>query len=51
MANEQDIPLYNLTEMERIGAYHVEQMLRWKYRQGWRFLMKWEGYGTSKSTC
>ena len=28
VANEQDIPFYNQTEMERIGAYHVEQILR-----------------------
>ena len=38
MANEQDIPFYNQTEMERIGAYHVEQILRGQSRQGWRFL-------------
>ena len=50
VANEQDIPFYNQNEMERIGAYHVEQILRGQYRQGWRFLTKWEGYGTSKST-
>ena len=50
VANEQDIPFYNQTEMERIGAYHVEQILRGQYRQGWRFLKKWEGYGTSDST-
>ena len=49
VANEQDIPFYNQTEMERIGAYHVEQILRAQYRQGWRFLTKWEGYGTSES--
>ena len=42
MANEQDIPFYNQTEMERIGAYHVEQILRGQYRQGWLFLTKWE---------
>ena len=36
--------------MERIGAYHVEQILRGQYRQGWRFLTTWEGYGTSEST-
>ena len=50
VANEQDIPFYNQTEMERIGAYHVEQILRGQYRQGWRFLTRWEGYGTSEST-
>ena len=49
-ANEQDIPLYNWTQMEREGTYHVEQILRGQYRQGWRFLTKWEGYGTSEST-
>ena len=40
VANEQDIPFYNQTEMERNGAYHVEQILRGQYRQGWRFLTK-----------
>ena len=28
VANEQDIPFNNQTEMERIGAYHVEKILR-----------------------
>ena len=50
VANEQDIPFYNQTEMGRIGAYHVEEILRGQYRQGWCFLTKWEGYGTSRST-
>ena len=50
MANEQDIPFYKQTEMERIGAYHVQKTLRGQYRQGWRFLTKWKGYGTSEST-
>ena len=50
VANEQDIPFYNQPEMERIGAYHVKQILRGQYRQGWHFLTKWEGYGTSEST-
>ena len=50
VANERDIPFYNQTEMERIGAYHVQQILRGQYRQGWLFLPKWEGYGTSEST-
>ena len=50
VANEQDRPFYNQTEMERIGAYHVEQILGGQYRQGWRFLTNWEGYGTSEST-
>ena len=40
VANEQDIPFYNQTEMKRIGAYHVEQILRGQYRQGWRFFTK-----------
>ena len=51
VANEQDIPSYNQTEMERIGAYHIEHILRGQYKQGRPFLMKWEGWGTSKSTC
>ena len=50
VANEPDIPFYNQTERERIWTYHVEQILRGQYRQGWRFLTKWEGYGTSEST-
>ena len=47
VANEQDLPFYNQTEMERIGAYHVGQILT---GQGWPFLTKWEGYGRSEST-
>ena len=50
VANEQDIPFYIQTEMQRIGAYHVEQILRGQYRQGWRFLTQWEGYSTSEVT-
>ena len=50
VANEQDIPFYNQTEMERKRAYHVKQIPRGQYRQGWRFLTKWEGYGTRVST-
>ena len=40
LANEQDIPFYNRTEMESIGAHHVKEILRGQYRHGWRFLMK-----------
>ena len=50
LVNEQDIPFYNQTEMKRIGAYHVERILRGQCRQGWRFLTKWGGYGKSEST-
>ena len=50
VANEHDIPFYNQTEIGRIRASHVERILRGQYRQGWRFLTKWEGYGTSEST-
>ena len=50
VANEQDTSFYIQTEMERVGAYHVEQILRGHYRQGRRFLTKWEGYGTNEST-
>ena len=34
VANDQDIPFYNQTEMGRIGAYHFDQILRGQYRQG-----------------
>ena len=50
VGNEQDIPFYNQTEKEGPGAYQVEQILRGQCRQGWRFLTKSEGYGTSEST-
>ena len=50
MANEQYISSYNEAEMERIGAYHVEQILRGQSRQGWRFSTKWKSYGTGEST-
>ena len=50
VTNEQEIPFYNQTEMERIGACHLEQVLRGQYRQGWRFLTKREDYGKSDST-
>ena len=50
VANEQDRQFYDQTETEGIGVYHIELILRRQYRQGWRFLTNWEGYGTSEST-
>jgi transposase InsO family protein len=35
---------------EKDGFYQVEAILKHKYRQGWRFLTKWEGFPISSST-
>ena len=32
------------------GYYFVEEILKHKFRQGWRFLTKWENFPVSAST-
>ena len=40
----------NTKEMKAKGFYKVEAILRSKYRHGWRFLIKWEGYSMEEAT-
>ena len=40
-----DLPDMNAEEMAKEGFYLVKSILRQRYRQGWRFLTLWEGFG------
>ena len=42
--------MYDAKEMHRQGNYLVRSILQARYKQGWRFLVKWQGYGTADST-
>ena len=46
----QSLPLYDAKEMHAQGNYLVESILQVRYKRGWRFLVKWQGYGTADST-
>ena len=46
----QSLPLYDVKEMHAQSNYLVESILQARYKQGWRFLVKWQGYGTADST-
>ena len=46
----QSLPVYNAKEMHAQGNYLVESILQARYKQGWRFWVKWHGYGTADST-
>ena len=37
-------------EQKAPGFYNVETILRHDYKQGWRFLTKWEGFSASETT-
>ena len=40
----------NTEEMAKEGFYIVKSILRHRYRQGWRFLTLWEGFGVEEAT-
>ena len=40
----------NAEEMAQEGFYLVKSVLRHRYRQGWRFLTLWEGFGVEEAT-
>ena len=46
----QSLRVYDVREMHAQGNYLVESILQARYKQGWRFLVKWQGYGTADST-
>ena len=46
----QSLPVYDTKEMHAQGNYLMESILEARYKQGWRFLVKWQGYGTADST-
>ena len=39
----------NAEEMAKEGFYLVKSVLRHRYRQGWRFLTLWEGFGVEEA--
>ena len=47
---EGQLPDRNTEEMQAKGSYKVEAILRSKYRHGWRFLVKLEGYSMEEAT-
>ena len=47
---EGQLPDMDAKEMKAKGFYKVEAILRSKYRHGWRFLVKWEGYAMAEAT-
>ena len=47
---EGQLPDMNTKEMKAKGFYKVEAILPSKYRHGWRFLVKWEGYSVAEGT-
>ena len=40
----------NAKEMVKEGFYMVKSILRHRYRQGWRILTFWEGFGVEEAT-
>ena len=50
MEVEGDLPDMNAQEMAKEGFYLVKSVLRHRYRQGWRFLTPWEGFGVEEAT-
>ena len=50
MEVEGDLPDMNAEEMAKEGFYLVKSVLRHRYRQAWRFLTLWEGFGDEEAT-
>ena len=50
MEVEGEHPDMKAEEMVKVGFYLVKSIIRHRYRQGWRFLTLWEGFGVGKAT-
>ena len=50
MEVEADLPDMNAEKMAKEGFYLLKCVLRHRYRQGWRFLPLWEGFGVEEAT-
>ena len=50
MEVEGELPDMNAEEMAKEGFYLVKSVLRHRYRQSWRFLTLWEGFGVKEAT-
>ena len=46
----QSLPLYDVKEMHAQRNYFGHSILQARHKQGWRFVVKWQGYGTTDST-
>ena len=45
-----ELPDTNAEEMAKEGFYLGKSVIRHHYRQGWRFLTLWEGFGVEEAT-
>ena len=50
MEVEGELPDMDAEEMAKEGFYLVKSVLRHRYRQSWRFLTLWEGFGVEGAT-
>ena len=50
MEVEGDLPDMNAGEMAKEVFYLVKSVLRHRYRQNWRFLTLWQGFGVEEAT-
>ena len=50
MEVEGELPDMNAVEMAKEGFYLVKLVIRHRYRQRWRFLTLWEGFGVGEAT-
>ena len=50
MEVEGELPDMNADMMAKEGFYLMKSVLRHRYRQGWRFLTLWEGFGVEEAT-
>ena len=50
MEVEGELPDMDAEEMAKEGFYFVKYILRHRYRQRWRFLTLWEGFGVGEAT-
>ena len=50
MEGEGELPDMNAEEMAKEGFYVVKSVIRHRYRQGWCFLILWEGFGVEEAT-
>ena len=50
MEVEEELPNMNAEEMAEEGFYLVKSVIRHRYREGWRFLSLWEGFGVEEGT-
>ena len=49
MEVEGELPNMNAEEMAKEGFYLVKSVIRHRYRQEWRFLTLWEGFGVEEA--